>query len=355
MKIDFSIDRLSGGGAERVMATIVNALVENHAVRLITFNDGDKYEISNRVERIKLHQGAVRNHTLRSIFNLFRFYRTQNTKPDVLISFMPPNGLVAIVIGIILKIDVIVSEHINHSSGTTGKNKFIQKYFYRFAKYITVLTSFDVEHFSKMGARVQVMPNPINVPGRNTPLLKRSKTILMVGSLDRYHQKGFDAFLPIVAPILKNNPEWVLKIIGSGETGLAHLKGITNELHIENQIDFAGFCNNVYEIMQNCQIFVLPSRFEGLPMGLMEALSNGMVCIAYDCVTGPSELINDNSNGLLIENQNSQSMQEGMKRLLENDELRSRLADKAPESMQKYTIPHIRDQWEVMFSEVKAR
>lgn len=355
MRIDFSIDRLSGGGAERVMVTVANALAENHEVRLITFNDGDQYAVSNKVRRIKLHQGSIKNHKLRSIYNLFRFYKKQEPKPDVLISFMPPNGFIAIVVGLLLKINVIVSEHINHTyNKKSKKDLFIQKCFYRFADLVTVLTNYDVDYFSKMGAKVKVMPNPISIPSQIKPLMEREKTILLVGSLDRYHQKGFDSILPVVAPILKEHSDWTLRILGGGEKGLPHLKNIAHGLGIEKHIEFAGFCPNVFEIMQNSQIFVLPSRHEGLPMGLMEALSNGMACIAYNCVSGPSELIENQVNGILVENQNAESMQEHLKLLLEDDKLRIELATKAPQSMQKFTLSEIIRKWEALFKELST-
>ncbi|MHA7864102.1 glycosyltransferase family 4 protein [Flagellimonas marinaquae] len=354
MKIDFSIDSLIGGGAERVMVTIADALAKNHEVRLITFNDGDKYTVSNSVERIRLHEKCIKNHTIRSAYNLYRFYRNQKTKPDVLISFMPTNGFIAIIVGILLNFNVIVSEHINHSfKQKNRKTLFIRKYFYKFANFITVLTSYDVEYYTKMGAKVVVMPNPISVPDRTKPFEKREKTILLVGSLDRYHQKGFDAFLPTVAPILKEHPDWTLRILGGGSTGLPYLQDIARGLGIENHIKFEGFCPNVYEIMQNSQIFVLPSRFEGLPMGLMEAMSNGMACIAYDCITGPSELIEHRENGLLVENQNEVEMQEQLKLLLDNGELKKQLSEKAHRSMLKFTLPEITQKWEALFEQTK--
>lgn len=268
---------------------------------------------------------------------------------------MPTNGLIAIVVGLLLKINVIVSEHINHSFKKKNKKTlFIRKYFYRFADFITVLTSYDVDYYTNMGARVKVMPNPISVPSYSKPLLERNKTILLVGSLDRYHQKGFDSFLPVIAPILKENSDWTLKILGGGETGFAHLKGITEDLGIEENVEFAGFCPNVFEIMQDTQIFALPSRFEGLPMGLMEALSNGMACIAYDCVSGPSELIENQVNGILVENQNAESMQDNLRLLLEDDKLRMALATKAPQSMQKFTLSEIIRKWEALFKELST-
>lgn len=350
MKIDFSIDKLSGGGAERVMVTLANGLSERHEVRLITFTPEDKYEVSSNVKRVKLNHKSFKNHTLKSINNLIKFYQ-QGHKPDILITFMPYNALIALVVGLILRIDVIVSEHINHTfNKKTKKDLFIQKRFYRYAKHLTVLTKYDIEYFKNMKANVSVMPNPINIPNDINPFQNRKKQILLVGSLNRIHQKGFDAFLPVIAPILKKHEDWKLKILGSGDEGMVLLKRIASELEITNQVIFAGFCSNIEQEMQSSQIFVLPSRHEGLPMGLMEALSNGMACIAYDCISGPRELIDHEKNGLLIENQNCEQMSFELNRLIEDSYLREALAKNSAESVKKYSLDVILSKWENLFN-----
>lgn len=345
MKIDFIIDSLNGGGAERVMSTLVNGFSNSHQIRLITFNSGENYKIDKRVSKIKLHQGFSRNHTVRSIINLYKFYKNSYNRPDVAISFLPANNLIAIIVCKLLRIKIIVSEHTNHTVKVSKKTRLIQNFFYRFSDAITVLTSFDKPYFEKKGAKVCIMPNPINLPTKINPYYNRRKNILMVGALDRFENKGFYNLIRIIQPILKKNKDWTLSIAGSGGQGMEILKNLSKKLGLQNQIEFLGFRKDIDCLMQNSRIFVLPSKFEGLPMGLMEALSNGMACISYDCPSGPSDLIKNQLNGLLIKNQDEKAMKEALSNLIQNYELGEQLSQNAPISMRNYSIDMIIQKW----------
>ncbi|HDZ03943.1 hypothetical protein LCGC14_0132070 [marine sediment metagenome] len=352
MKIDFLINSLGGGGAERVMTTLANGFSKKHAIRLITFNKGKDFNLDKEIKSIDLHEGKIKNHTVRSILNLYNYYKYKNNRPDILISFLPPNNLIAIIIARFLGIKVIISEHTNHTAKFGKKTELIQKLSYRFSNALTVLTTFDKVHFERLGANVCVMPNPLNLPTEIEPLYKREKTILIVGALNRYESKGFDSLIKIIAPILKKNKSWKLIIAGGGDQGLFILKNLTAELDIQSQVIFKGFCKNINELMQTSQIFVLPSKFEGLPMGLMEALSNGMACIAYNCPSGPEDLIDNNINGLLIKDQDTILMSEGISKLINEKELRNKLADNAPNSMIDYSLENILDRWDALIKSV---
>ncbi|MDP2527932.1 glycosyltransferase family 4 protein [Maribacter dokdonensis] len=346
MKIHFVIPSLIGGGAERVMSTIANGLVNKHEVELITFHEGQDYVLDKKINRIMLHHGKQKNQTIRSVKNLFFYYKQKKKRPDVLISFLPSNNLTAILIAKFYSIKLIISEHTNHTAPSTRKKDIIRKYFYRFADITTVLTDFDKSFYENFKAKVIVMPNPLIIPKEIKSYVNRKKNILVVGSLNRYQNKGFDQILHISAPVLKKNKEWKLVFAGDGEHGLEILTKIAKELKIQDQVEFLGFVKSINSIMQDSQIFALPSKFEGLPMGLMEALSNGMACISYNCKSGPSELIDNNKNGLLIADQDSKAMQKGLELLINDYELRLKLASKSRESISKYGLDTILDKWE---------
>jgi glycosyltransferase involved in cell wall biosynthesis len=114
-----------------------------------------------------------------------------------------------------------------------------------------------------------------------------------------------------------------------------------------------GFRNDVRDIMRMSEIFILPSRFEGLPMVLLEAMSQGMACIAYDCKTGPSDIINpEYENGILIQDQNIELMQKGLQSLILNETARRELGVKAMKSLDHFTIENIIIKWQKVFDEI---
>ena len=355
MKIHFISNSLGGGGAERVMVILANFFVtKGHCVTIITFNEGagDAYDIDDKIKRVRLHSGLIKNHTLRSLYNLVLFYKNFKNRPQVCISFCRTTNFSSIISCKIFAIKIIASEHSNHLRNYDIIGNFTWNYLYRFANYITVLTKFDKPFFEKRGANVIVMPNPSTFKPLENLHLVRKKIILAVGNLNRYHIKGFDNLIRLISPILKEYPEWRLNIVGGGDEGLDFLKNLAIKEGIEEHIIFSGFSKDVNVLMQESEIFVLSSRIEGLPMALLEAMSQGMACIAFDCITGPSEMITHGENGLLIEDQDMQAMQRGLVKLISDEGLRRRFSHNAVKSLDRYSIKNVYGIWESLFGKL---
>ncbi|TPV33371.1 glycosyltransferase family 4 protein [Paucihalobacter ruber] len=356
MKIDFIISALSSGGAERVAAIVANSLAKNyeHEISVITFYEEkeEDYHLDPAIKRIKLSNPKfVPNPALKNMFGLIKYYKFKENRPDIIISFITLTNLISIIVAKLFSIKIIAQEHNSHLRYMEGRKKisnFTKKHVYKMANVVTLLTSFDIEFYNKHGVNTYVMPNPCSF----TPIIdnkhKREKSILAVGNLTRFHHKGFDNLIKLIAPILKKNPDWKLKIAGTGDgdVGLNYLKQLAKENHILDKIEFIGFIKNIAEVMIQSSIFILPSRFEGLPMVLLEAMSQGMACIAYDCKTGPSDIIEHNINGLLIEDQNMIKMQHALNELIINESLRQKLSENGIKSLDKYHISNITKRYE---------
>jgi GalNAc-alpha-(1->4)-GalNAc-alpha-(1->3)-diNAcBac-PP-undecaprenol alpha-1,4-N-acetyl-D-galactosaminyltransferase len=344
---------MNGGGAQRVLSVLANTFCMTHNVKVISFSNESAFELNNKIELANLHNGKIKNHTIRSFVNLYNHYKVKRNRPDVIVTFMPENALISIPVSKFFGIKHIVSEHTNHKANSKFyKKKWTRKLLYPCADIITILTSYDYNFYSKKNKNVVIIPNPISPLKKNRQFENRKKNILAAGSLNRYRNKGFDSLLHIAAPLLHQNKEWCLTIAGAGKEGMNELKKICIELGIDEQVYFPGFCDNIYELMQQSQIFTLTSKFEGLPMVLMEALSNGLACIAYDCVSGPRDLINNEENGLLIEDQNTSAFQEGLEKLMINEKLRKKIAAAGPTSMKPYDLPEIVKKWHALFNQL---
>ena len=135
---------------------------------------------------------------------------------------------------------------------------------------------------------------------QNTEHWPHKQYFLAIGRL--VEQKGFDMLITAYSlAVNKNKNLPSLVIAGQGEDE-AKLKALVSELKLEEHVTFAGFLRNPYYPMAQAECFVLSSRHEGMPTVLIEALSLGTACIAFDCPTGPSEIIRHNENGFLVEN-----------------------------------------------------
>ena len=162
---------------------------------------------------------------------------------------------------------------------------------------LVVLTEADKAAWEKAGCtNVTVIPNPCAINSRKSKVESRkTKTVLAVGRL--HEQKGFDLLLQAWEPIEKTYSDWSLRIVGEGP------KRAELEAQIESQslkrVVLAGATNNVLDEYEAASIFVLSSRYEGLPLALIEAMWSGLPCIAFDCPQGPAELLAENRGWLV--------------------------------------------------------
>ncbi len=342
MRVDFLVNSLASGGAERVLILLANHFeTQGQDVTIITFNNNEVWRPNKAIKRVRLHEGRIKNQMIRSTVALIKYYYQKKNRPDVLISFMTSTNLIGILVARLFGIKIIASEHINHVSETSRIERFTRNHAYRYASALTCLTSFDLDYYKNKKINVSVMPNPCTYEVYREPYRERENVILAVGDLDRYHHKGFDNLIPLIALVLKKHTDWKLKLVGGGVKGTELLKELVKSNDIETQVIFEGFSNQVSKIMQKSEIYIMPSRFEGLPMVLLEAMSQGMACIAFDCISGPSDIITHNVNGLLIENQNFQLMSNQLNELIEMPEKRLKFAAHAVESLDNFKIEKI--------------
>ena len=165
---------------------------------------------------------------------------------------------------------------------------------------LVVLTDADKAAWEKAGCtNVTVIPNPCILDNCQLSTIHSQfpKTVLAVGRL--HEQKGFDLLLHAWKPIEKTYSDWSLRIVGEGP------KRAELEAQIESQglkrVVLVGATNNVLDEYEAASIFVLSSRYEGLPLALIEAMWCGLPCIAFDCPQGPAELLAEN-RGWLVPN-----------------------------------------------------
>ncbi|WP_396638153.1 glycosyltransferase family 4 protein [Maribacter sp. R77961] len=345
-KIDFIIGSLRSGGAERVVVNLANHLAsKNHEIRIITFIDGDFYDLNPRINRIRFHKKRIIQQAIpRALFNLARFYKKKKNRPNVISSHIGLMGMATIPIAKLYKIKIIVSEHSNHLRFINNfSNRIVWDFLYPKVNAITILTRYDLEYFKQKNENVIVMENPCSF--RPSKGLDKEKTILAVGNMNRYEEKGFDNLLKGLAKVLPENKEWKVKLVGGGDNGISTLKELVKDLKIEHFVTFTGFRNDVNFLMQKSEIFVLSSKYEGMPMALLEALSQEMACIAYDCVSGPSDIINSGENGILVENQNLDKLISNIVKVMKDDELRNNLGRNGFQNLKRYDISEVGDKW----------
>jgi GalNAc-alpha-(1->4)-GalNAc-alpha-(1->3)-diNAcBac-PP-undecaprenol alpha-1,4-N-acetyl-D-galactosaminyltransferase len=361
MRILFFISSIQGGGAERVCTTIVNELSERGYEVFLSYNMNYPavYTIGEDVKQIN-HSVGTKTTKFWSRFILYRLLRTlfnmrkiaKEVKPDIAIGVMSDCAIFTLVALAGLKIPIIVNEH-NNLDSMYPQYRYIARVLYRFASAVTVLTRWDYKRWKLKIHNLVYMPNPLYVPNVEKKYNRR-KIVLAVGRVGA-EQKGFDNLMRCWNMIYKKHPDWKLVVAGKyNEKDVEDLYGLLDD-GADSQIEFLGFRTDVYELMLQSEIFVLPSRYEGLPMGLMEAMAAGCCCVAFDVVTGPSDMIINYRSGILVENQNNTKLAEALEEVMTDEKLRHQLASQAPRGIHRFSSDKVINRWSVLFDRIISR
>ena len=224
---------------------------------------------------------------------------------------------------------------------------------------IVVLTESDKKDWQKAGCtQVVCIPNPCSLDGQEIPIKPKQSdlppVVLAVGRL--HEQKGFDMLLDAWNNVQRDNvqctKDWTLRIVGEGEQR-KKLEQQIRDLHLTNVV-LAGRVENMVEEYAAASLFVLSSRYEGLPLVLIEAMWCGVPCIAFDCPRGARELLED-GRGVLVPNGDIEALAQAMQQAMKNTD---EIGHNAPRALtfahQTYSEETIMQQWERLIAPSKS-
>jgi glycosyltransferase involved in cell wall biosynthesis len=252
--------------------------------------------------------------------------------------------IVALLAAIVSGVKVAIWEHFPVSNNVTKpRGRLARMIASVVASRIVTLTKSDQDLYAALYApagTVTLIPNIVHSPGSNGAA--RRKEILAMGRLSQ--EKGFDLLLEswsLAAPRLS---DWLLRIVGDGKMR-DQLVRQASALGIGDRVIFAPFSEDPFSLYSECGIFVLSSRFEGLPFVLIEAMTCGTACISFDCPNGPREVIRHGVNGLLVPAERVDALADAMVRLGENPMLRQKLGSTARSVSKPFSEPLIAARW----------
>lgn len=210
---------------------------------------------------------------------------------------------------------------------------------------LIVLTKADQAQWEQSHKNVIQIPNPNPLDNKESSTLL-NKRVLSVGKLDA--QKGFDMLIEVWALVAAKHPDWILDIFGEGDWKLL-LQNRINELNLNNQIKLRGKTSDIVSYYLDSSIYVMSSRYEGLPMVLIEAMSCGLPIVSFDCECGPREVITDGKDGFLVEPNNIKLLAEKICVLIENEIVRKQMGVNALLSVNRYAKEPIMKKWIDLF------
>lgn len=303
-KILFLLSELGCGGAQKVAVVLAKHLAQNGMnVTLLALKDGEyrSYLSQSNVNLILLNVPRARD----SLFKVFRVLST--VSPDVVLTTLIQDFFVARITGLLLhkkpKLVLRLSNDVNVLF-KTDLHKFFGKIFLSKADRIVTQTyrmEQQLRNFLKVdGQKVTTIFNPVDVDFIKTksfefdPFENYKNSVKIVAAGRLVYQKGFDILLRAFKRVLEQIPNANLFLLGDGPCRKL-LETMVHDLRIHEAVKFVGWVPNPYPYFRNCDLFVLPSRYEGMPNVLLEALACGAKVVATDCLSGPREILGSNS------------------------------------------------------------
>ena len=367
MHIALIISSLACGGAERALVLIAEGFIKRgHKVSVVTIagTERDFYKIPDGVYRLFLNLAKDSPTLIHALWNnLYRFWvmrqAIHSLQPDVVISFMCSTNILTLLSLTKTVYPVIVSEQIDPKTTAFDRNWWgkLRRIAYPLAAKVISVSQGVNEYFEWLPESKRiVIYNPlqpikdekgkISLPQNADP---NKKWAISMGRLD--YQKNFELLLSAFHKIVDKHPDWQLLIFGEGELR-PKLEELIANLGLTNQAFLPGITDDPISILKKSELFVLSSRFEGLPAVLFEALACGLPVISTDCPSGPREIIRDGIDGVLVPTEDVSALATTMDRLMSDEEERKRLAERAPEGSSRFSLDVITKKWELLLHEV---
>lgn len=352
MKILLVNDQFESGGAARVACTMCNEFKgRGYDIRVVTGTQKDavKYDLDREIPLYYACFESRRRNGLSRFLSLFRTARLirkhiKSIKPDVIISIQANAYIRTWLANSCLHYPIIVADHTSFARKMDFINTFTRHHLYKYADGISILTHRDERLLGDKYPQKMVIYNPLtwSLIG---DVKARNKTILAAGRFDIWKTKGFDILLSIWGQLASRNPEWTLQIAGTGsDNAIATVKEMIRENKIEGRVDLLGQVSDMKTLYSHSGIFALSSRVEGMPMVLLEAMSQGCPCVAFDVGGASSEMMED-GGGIVVKDGSVDEYGKALDTLIRNDEEREEMSRAAVLSASHFSVDAFMQKW----------
>ncbi|EDM42991.1 putative glycosyltransferase [unidentified eubacterium SCB49] len=357
MKLLFIVNSINGsGGLERVLSVRTDLLSRKHGINIAILSlekeeEPHFFSFNSAITFFK------RDETSLNFFGKKKFIKNtiDTFKPTIIT--VCDDGLKGLFFKLIYNISlpIIYERHASkkiYLKSTSRKDvlvyklkSFLSDLGGRSFDKVVVLTERNAEEWALKN--VKVIPNPISFEVQTQSTLE-TKVVMAVGG--HSYTKGFDRLLRSWKVVVEKYPDWNLHIYGRIKH--QNIINLCSKLGLENQVTFFTPITKIEEAYLKSSIFALSSRSEGFGMVLIEAMSCGVPCVAFDCPSGPNEIINNNQNGLLIKDGDEDAFAKALLKLIGNLKLRRGLGKNARRDSQKYSSNKIINEWMDLYKNI---
>lgn len=343
-KVCFITPSLQMGGMERVISILSNyAVREAFTIYIICLvNNESHYTIDDRVNIIapdfKYKKGLINKARVAQ----FLLKTLKSIKPDAILSFSEAFNPLSIVVSKTAGYPIFISDRSSPEVQLKRTTQILRKTTYPLANGLILQTSFSkkIAESKRYNDNIAVIPNPLKVANQSTDTLRKN-IIISVGRL--IPSKNFGELIDIFSNI-ENKKSWELWILGKGPEK-EYLNKKINNLNLSNKVKLLGSVKNVDEYLSQASIFAFTSLSEGFPNALSEALANPLPCVAYDCISGPADLIKHNHNGFLVTVGDKKPFKYYLEKLMDSSNLRQEMTADYASHINKYRVDKIAEMY----------
>ena len=370
-KVSFLLLHLGYGGIETSTINTANALCNKYEIEFISFYNLNNNQVGKIDDRIKvkyLYEGGPNRDEFKKYLHEHKYFNVLKEgikavdilikKKVLVIQSIIYNDAKFVIstrydFSILLskfgneKAVKIAQEHHYHNNNKKYINILSTKY--KRIDFLCALTKTlekDYKEFLKNNhhTKVILLPNMLTEVPKVKSTLK-GKNILTVSRLDS--GKKNDDIIKAFSKL--KNKDWKLYIIGDGEE-FDNLSKLIKKLNLDGRVILAGYRNKkeIEKYMLDSSLFLMASVSEGLPMVLLEAMSYGVPCIAYETASGTSDIIENGKNGYIIKDRNEEEYISKIEELINDEEKRKQYGNYAKKSIKRFTKEEIVKIWEII-------
>jgi glycosyltransferase involved in cell wall biosynthesis len=356
MRLTVTIYSLGPGGAQRVASVLAAAwAARGHDVTILTLAaDNEVFFPLPPSVRVRQVGPATRSRRLvgRVVDHARRFFRLRGelrrSSPDCVVSFVDQVNVVTGLASIGLGVRLVMAERVDPLMVPIGAGwRLLRDAAYRLADVVVFQTASAARAMRPgLRPRLRVIPNPVPLPDLvATPTTANADEpmLLAVGRLA--FQKGLDVLIEAFARVAGKFPAWRLVVLGEGPKR-QELEALVAERGLAGRVDLPGAVANIGAYYRRADLFVLPSRFEGFPNALCEAMSWGVPAIAADCRSGPREISRDGLDAMLVPPEDPAALAGALDHLMSEPAERQRLGRAGRAGIERYDLPVILAAWD---------
>lgn len=355
MKLLYITNGINGaGGLERVLSIKASLLAEkyDYEVTILGLNDGNKSPFYEFSPKVKFTNVVVKGNPIKYFLNYKKGLQqiVDEIQPDII--SVCDDGLKGFFIPSLIKTNakLIYERHVSKLIEANTEDSFLktiaikikwtamEQLGKKYDKFV-VLTESNQKEWPSLHNLI-VIPNPLSfMPEQSAEL--NNKVVICVGKIS--FQKGQDLLVKAWEIVHQKHPDWQLHLYGKENLDFLDTNNLKNNVH------FFPPVKDIENKYLESSIYVMSSRFEGFGMVLTEAMACGVPCISFNCNYGPSDIIEDSVDGLLVENGNIQQLAEKLLILMEDENQRKEMGKKAKENVKRYSMNEVVREWDTLF------